>query len=431
MIKRLFIALLLIFTLSNVHAQFLMDMIDTTKDIGKGMFSMYKKFDHISIGGYIQPEFQAGSAKGEKTFDGGDFPLNVNNRFILRRGRIRFDYARFNIKNQPSLQFVFQFDGTERGVFIRDFWGRVFENKWQLFSFTAGMFARPFGYEVNLGSADRESPERGRMSQILMKTERDLGAMVSFEPRKKDNPLRHFKLDIGLFNGQGLTSATDYDSYKDLIARAAIKPFKLATNLTMSTGFSYFNGGFLQNTRYVNRTENINGVKIFVVDSSLSNINTKSPRRYAGADVQFKLKHKSGFTELRAEYWQGKQTATVTTTETPATLLTEPSYIRKFNGAFIYLLHNIFNTHHQVGIKYDWYDPNTTVSGNEIGKAGSNLTATDIKYSTLGFGYINYINENLKLLLWYEIIKNETTQLTGYTSDVKDNIFICRLQFRF
>ena len=52
---------------------------------------------------------------------------------MLRRGRIRFDYVRFNKENKPQIQFVFQFDGTERGVFIRDFWGRIWENKWQLF----------------------------------------------------------------------------------------------------------------------------------------------------------------------------------------------------------------------------------------------------------------------------------------------------------
>jgi hypothetical protein len=122
---------------------------------------------------------------------------------MIRRGRIKLEYARFNVKDQPVVHFAFQFDGTDRGVFIRDFFGQVFENKWQLFTFTTGMFARPFGYEVNVSSADRESPERGRMSQTLMKTERDLGFMVSFEPRGRQNFLRFMKLDAGFFNGPG------------------------------------------------------------------------------------------------------------------------------------------------------------------------------------------------------------------------------------
>src|SRR5882757_7410528 len=210
-------------TVNAISAQFLMDMVDTTTNMGKGLLSIYKKFDRVNIGGYIQPQFQVIQEKGAKSYAGGDFAPYVSNRFMIRRGRLRFEYARFTEDNKASVQFVFQFDGTERGVFIRDFWGRYFENKWELFSVSMGMFARPFGYEINLASSDRESPERGRMSQILMKTERDLGAMLSFEPRKKGHPLRHLKIDAGLFNGPGLAATADFDSHKDLITRIALK----------------------------------------------------------------------------------------------------------------------------------------------------------------------------------------------------------------
>ena len=417
-----------------VRAQFLMDMIDTTTDIGKSVLSVSKRFDNIRIGGYLQPQFQLVETKGAKSFNGGDFPINVNNRFMLRRGRIRFDYIHFNKDEKPSVQFVFQFDGTERGVFIRDFWGRVFENKFKLFSFSTGMFARPFSYELNLSSSDRESPERGRMSQILMKTERDLGAMVSFEPRVKNHPLKYLKIDAGLFNGPGLSSPADYDSHKDFIGRAAIKPFPITKSINFSIAASWYNGGILQTTKYVYRIGDNASGKRFIVDSSLNNIGKLAPRKYYGADVQFKIKNSKGFTELRAEYITGTQTSFANTSETPAALPTDnstPFYVRKFNGAYFYLLQNIFNTHHQLGIKYDWYDPNTEIKEKEIGKAGSNINEYNIKYSTLGFGYINYINDNLKLVLWYEKIFNEKTQLPGYTTDVKDNIFTGRLQFRF
>ncbi len=406
-----------------------MDMVDTSKEMGKGMLSIYKKFDHIRIGGYIQPQFQIAQGKGAKSYNGGDFATNVNSRFMIRRGRIRFDYVHFSEGKGPSVQFVFQFDGTERGVFIRDFWGRVFENKYQLFALSVGMFARPISYELNLSSSDRESPERGRMSQILMKTERDLGAMVTFEPRKKDHPLRFLKIDLGFFNGPGLAATADFDSHKDLIARVALKPYSITKNISFSAGASVLDGGFLQNTKYVYTT---NG-KTFTVDSSLTNNGNIAPRKYYGADMQVRIKNKVGFTELRAEFLTGTQTATATTSETPAALLTgtDGYYVRKFNGAYFYVLQNIFNPHHQLAIKYDWYDPNSKVKGDDIGKAGSTLSATDIKYSTLGFGYIHYVNENLKLVLWYEKVTNEKTALSGYTSDLKDDVFTCRLQFRF
>lgn len=166
-------------------AQFLMDMIDTATEKGKGLLAIYKKFDHLRIGGYIQPQFQVASAKGAKTFAGTDFPGQVSNRFILRRSRVRIDFAHFENGRKPGVQIVFQFDANERAFTVRDVWGRIFENNFQLFSFTTGMFARPFGFETNLSSGDRESPERTRMNQTLMKSERDLGAMISFDVRKK------------------------------------------------------------------------------------------------------------------------------------------------------------------------------------------------------------------------------------------------------
>jgi hypothetical protein len=429
---RKFIIVLLLISASQLgKAQFLTDMMDTTTNLGKGMLQMYRKFDRIYFTGYVQPQFQIAQEKGVNSFSGGDFAPKSNSRFSMRRGRIRLDYVHMNPNDQVSLYFVFQFDGSERGVFVRDIWGRIFENKWQLFSFTTGMFARPFGYEVNLGSADRESPERGRMSQTLMKVERDLGAMVTFEPRRPNHPLHYLKLDAGLFNGQGLNATQEYDSYKDFIARASWKPYPITKQFFISGGLSYFNGGLLQNTQYTYEIANQANGKEFIVDSSLNNIGRKAPRRYYGSDMQLKWKHKYGATELRLEYWRGTQTASAETTETPASLLQEPYYVRKFDGAFAYLLQNIINNKHQLGLKYDWYDPNTDVKGKEIGTGGNNINATNIKYTTLSIGYNYSINENVRLMLWYDFVKNESTSLTGYTDDVKDNVFTTRLQFRF
>ena len=77
-----------------LQAQYLMDMVDTSKETGRGLLAMYKKFDHLKIGGYIQPQFQVASGKGIKSFEGGDFSPRVSNRFLLRRSRVRANRAR-------------------------------------------------------------------------------------------------------------------------------------------------------------------------------------------------------------------------------------------------------------------------------------------------------------------------------------------------
>lgn len=430
---RKLIYLFIFITLSTpARSQFLMDMVDTTTDMGKTFLDLYENYGKIRISGYLQPQFQIAQSKGAPSYIGGDFDSLVNNRFMLRRGRVRFDYLHYPKNNGLTVQFALQFDGTERGVNIRDLWGRVHENKFHLFSFTMGMFARPFSYEVNRSSQDRESPERGRLTQILMRTERDMGAMLSLDPRTKGHPLDYIKFDIGLFNGQGMTAPRDFDSHKDLIMRLAHKPQFVTKNLSLSGGLSFLTGGMEQNTKYVLRTKDVGGVKNFVIDSTTSNQGEIAPRKYYSADMQLKWERPKTNTELRLEYVRGTQTGTQTSSETPTRLFygNEGHYIRDFDGAFFFLLQNIINKKNQIGVKYDWYDPNTKVKGREIGN-GNNLNGADVKFSTLGFGYIHYIDDHFKVTVWYDKIHNEKTSVPGFEKDIKDDIFTLRLQFTF
>ena len=237
---------------------------------------------------------------------------------------------------------------------------KLIETRHKLFSMTTGLFARPFGYEVNLSSQFRETPERGRMSQILMPTERDLGVMGSFEPLEQTHKLSHFKFDVGFFNGQGLSGSTDFDSHKDLISRLFIKPFVL-NKVDLSGGLSFLYGGWKNGTKYVYETGTaLNGDKVFVVDSTAGNLGKSSPRHYYGADAQLKIRHGWGATEWRAEYWFGKQPGTEQSTTNPGTLPNSngnpvPTYVRNFDGAFLLFLQNIVNDEHQLMLKYDWY----------------------------------------------------------------------------
>jgi hypothetical protein len=420
----------------NINAQRYLTDIDSSFFIKDTVRPIIKRFENIIISGYMQPQFQVAESDGAPSFAGGNFSQYSQTRFMLRRARVKVDYLLKTKENFPKALFSFQIDATERGVIVRDMYVRLFEAKRNNFSVTAGLFARPFGFEVNLSSSARETPERGRMSQILMPGERDLGVMLSFDPQKINHKLKHFKLDAGFFNGQGVTGTTDFDDHKDFISRLSIKPYSI-NNIVLSGGLSFLRGGWKNGTKYVYESGKAsNGDKIFVIDSSLSNLGNSAPRHYYGADIQFAIHHNWGETELRAEHWFGTQPGTATTTLNPGTIpnnngIPLPTYVRHFNGSFFYFLQNIINRKHQLLVKYDWYDPNIKVEKSEIGKPGTNITTADIKFYTLGFGYVYYFSSQLKLILYYDVVKNEITQLSGYTSDSKDNIFTTRLQFRF
>jgi hypothetical protein len=426
-LKTLVVATALLFSVNNLKGQYLMDMIDTTKTSGQDMLGILKKFNHIRMSGYLQPQFQVAESEGAKSFGGGDFAAGVDNRFMMRRSRVKFDYAVFSPEKMPKVQLAFQFDATERGVVARDLWGRFFENKYNCFSLVTGMFARPFGYEINLSSSDRESPERGRMSQILMKTERDLGAMVVFAPQKKDHPLHRVEASLGVFNGQGLAATTDYDKYKDIIGRIQLKNYPLSKTTTLSVGGSVLSGGIRQSNKTIFKADSKSPDFLATTDSL--NIGSAAQRMYLGADAQLKIKTSVGTTEFRAEFITGTQTGTSASSETPATLPTEALYSRPFNGAYFYVLQG-FGKKHQIVLKYDWYDPNTNAETTQLNNT-TKLTAADVKYSTFGLGYIYYIHENLRAVVWYDFIQNEKTQLVGLTDDLKDNLFTFRLHYRF
>lgn len=422
----------------NTFAQrFLMDLVDTTNQMGKGMLSIYERYNRVRISGYIQPQFQYITEKGADTYNGGNFSDISNNRFMLRRGRLRVDYAHLNEKGEPTSYFVFQFDGTERGVAIRDFWGRFYENKFKLFALTTGMFARPFGYEVNLSSANRETPERGRMSQILMKTERDIGAMLTLNKRRKDGKTSDFKLDIGVFNGQGMSGPNDYDSHKDIIAKVSMKPKRINnfSRALFSAAISGYAGGITSQSQVIYKVEKKNENYTMVRDSSQQNLGKATPRNYAGADAQLIIPNKRGQTEFRAEYIKGRQTATALSSETPGIYpvsngLKDPLYVRNFDGAYFYFLQNLNSADHQFVVKYDWYDPNKKVSGTEVSVANG-FSKADLRYNTLGVGYVYRPNESLKFMFYYENVKNEKSGLPGFTSDAPDDVFTCRVQYNF
>lgn len=434
--KFLFAVVSLLLTASDGYAQRYLSDLDSSFFIKDTVRPVIKRFENLRITGYIQPQFQKAQSDGAPSYTGGNFSQYSSSRFMLRRARIKIDYILPSKLRYPKALFTFQIDATERGVIVRDMFLKLFETKRNLFSLTAGLFARPFGYEVNLSSAFRETPERGRMSQILMPSERDIGIMVSYEPQEKGKSRNRFKFDIGFFNGQGLSGTTDFDSHKDLISRVFIRPFS-SGKWELSGGLSFLRGGWKNGTKYVYESGvAANGDKVFVVDSSERNLGKSSPRHYYGGDIQVKLQHGWGESEWRAEYWFGTQPGTSLATSNPGTLPTSggnpvPTYVRHFDGIFLLFLQNIISNKHQLMVKYDWYDPNIKVKKSEIGKPGTNLTTADIKFSTLGIGYAYHINPQTKVILYYDFVKNELTRVAGYETDLKDNILTCRLQFRF
>ncbi|HQQ21085.1 MAG TPA: porin [Bacteroidales bacterium] len=133
----------------------------------------------LKVSGYIQGQYQYGDV---------DASLNVGSkntskdegyhRMGIRRGRIKFTY------DKSIASAVFQLDLTEKGVSFKDVYMQIKDPKFSASSIKVGVFDRPFGYEITYSSSSRETPERSQIFRTLFPNERDLGVMVTLQPKK-------------------------------------------------------------------------------------------------------------------------------------------------------------------------------------------------------------------------------------------------------
>lgn len=387
--------------------------------------SSYDPHD-IAITGYLQTQYQRAQSAGINSFSGGNFDKNSQDRFMIRRGRLKID------RTDKYSSVVFQIDATQNGVQLMDAFIQLHHPDAKDLLFTAGLFNRPFGYSIVYSSGYRDFPERARVFQTLMPRERDLGAMASYRPKKI---FKFLTAELAVINGSG-HSARDYDSKKDIVGNLGFK-FDSLANKKFHIGF----GGSIYNGSVRNDTESYytNTDGGFFKNTSAENTGRNLKRDYYGANVQLQYDNSFGATSLKAEYIAGTQpgvassagiSGPVASTSFASQPLTD-LYLRSFSGCYVWLSQKIAKTKLTAIIGYDMYDPNTKVKEQEIGIANSNTTAGDIKFSTLGYGLTYLINPRIKLTLYNEHVVNDPTQLPQYSDDIKDDVFTARLQYRW
>lgn len=372
----------------------------------------------IKLSGYIQSQFQSIENDGAASFSGGSFSTGMHNRISVRRGRLKVTY------DNDLTQYVLQLDATERGLGLKDAYIYTKDPWLKTFALKGGVFDRPFGFEIGYSSSSRETPERSRIFQTLFPGERDLGASIEIFPSAEI--LNHFNFKGGFFAGNGVNA--EVDNQKDFIGRLGFSLPFYEENLAIDGGVSgYFGKVKLAAGKYL---YTVNSPTLALKDSSNKGW---GDRNYIGFDMQiyYDIPVLGGFS-LRGEYITGKQTGSSSSSTSPTALQTGDLYLRKFSGFYINYVQNI-GDRNQLVVKYDVYDPNTSVSADEIGNAANaKLGAADLKYSTLGLGLVHYWDDNIKFVFYYDLVKNEkTSKIAAFNDDLKDNVFTFRIQYRF
>lgn len=432
--KVLTLLIVLVLFASYTHAQEdttytkLKEKIEEVKGALEGLNETYLEtkttvdaLKKIKLSGYIQTQFQSADVDGIASFSGGNFGAGMHNRFMVRRGRLKAMY------DNDLTQFVLQIDATEKGLGLKDAYV-FFKEPWlKSFGLKAGVFDRPFGFEISYSSSSRESPERSRLFQTLFPGERDLGVSFEYSPYIPfEDFLGYFNFKGGFFAGNGVNP--EVDNQKDFIGRLGFQLPLTEENFEIDGGIS----------AYMGKVKLASGKSIFTVNSptlaAAATSEAWADRSYLGLDAQvyYSLPLLGGFT-LRGEFINGKQPGgSSTSSSSPTVLQTGDLYLRNFTGYYFMYVQNLGDKN-QLVVKYDSYDPNSDVSGDQIGQiAAAKLSAGDLNYSTLGLGWVHYWDDNVKFTFYYDSVSNETSKnLAGFTEDLKDNVFTFRIQYKF
>ena len=408
------------------------------EDVEKNLIQI-KKLQKLKISGYLQGQFEVGQefattkvGKPETYDNKRDGNSGNFIRFGIRRGRVNVGWE------EQFGSASFQLDISERGVSVKEAYIKASEPWLKIATVTAGIFNRPFGDEISYPSHRRETPEMTVLFQNLFPDEKDLGAMITLAAPKKSK-VAGLKLDAGAFCGNGI--AVPDNGKIDFIGH--LKYDKKWSKISFGIGTSMYYGS-VRNTDtvlYKVQKEN-NGTNIWVANEVPPF--QKNIRQYYGVDAQLSIWHKCGQTQLRGEVLFGTQPSTKTKFSSPKGDLMQfgavPfNYLRKFWGAHIYYVQDIYKTPMALVLKYSYLNPNTQLKGIEI------KNKIDLPYHYLGGGLLLKFTSFLQLMCFYEQPFNSTNNsipvdtepadgknnVANYQKLMKEGVFTCRLQFKF
>lgn len=414
--------------------------------IGEGEIA---KLSKIKISGYVQGQYQ--------NFESPSLQSTSNNYWSIRRARFKLVY-----EATDGVKLVLQPDFVPGAFSIREAYA-VLNDRWtKSFSFWAGKFNRP-NYEVEYSSSQLDVLERPLVIRTLYPGEYAIGAKLEFNPLNV--PIH---MQLAMLNGADGLSITnssntnmntvenrDFDNYKDIMARVFYN-FALGNFGGLDVGaHGYF--GSLKSYSTATLSSDYNTFEA-------TGFGDPVKKNWFGGEFQLFADVLGGMS-LKGEYISGKN-ASIGYSYVPAgsdpvknpAVLGVANFQNNFTGYFLYFIKNL-GRNNQFAFRYDYYDPNTDLTGDEIGitkytpadpamfksrTSGKNDLAT----TTFSFALHHYFDEQIRISLAYDIVQNETVGTAGKVTDtyqdaygqsvvydyskvINNNVLTLRLQAKF
>ncbi len=384
--------------------------------------SMQEITKNIQISAYFQGQYQHGQK------DVNRLGVGANNENLGEKSFNRYGLRRAYVSTLYETGIVYgliTFEIKDRKIWFSDAFLNITDPWTKRFSFSAGSINSLFGYELSVSPSKYELIEGTSFLYSLFPDIYDIGARVTYQAPDK---YANLNVNLALVAGNGINQETD--SKRDFVGSITASSDKNRP-IRISGGLAYYNGSVYQGTENVYKMEN----EKFILNSDPANIGKYAKREYIDVNAQLAIKTSLGLSELRGEYVQGTQPSGQFSYDSPNSGERPKidTYIRKFKGGYIYYLQ-------QIGPKlpltlftgYSFYDPNTKISGDDIGKHNTNKT--DIKYQTASLGLIWFPYPAIRLQAFYEMPINEKSinlASDGFDRKRKENVLTLRVQYKY
>ena len=376
--------------------------------------------------GYLQFDYQHSQASSDQ-LQQGNGPLNQN-RFLLRRGRIRVDrywswvLATLELDANTISGMAVGIRRAEGSVFYR---GSNRKDLPPLVMLTAGITDLPFGYELLEPDGSRVFMERSLSSTALYPTKMDTGIKVS-------GAIAFVRYGIALTNGEpvdGRGFPRDPNNAKDITGRVGVD-VPIRQILTVTGGISFAKGtGFHAGTpatksSIVWRDENQDGIatsdELVGVPGTAAQPSSNFNRWALGMDLGFEIPTPIGATHVYGEIYAASNYDRGFLVADPVSAGVD---IRELGGyAAVTQQVGPFGI---LGVRFSTYDPNADIFEERQGKLEPRTQT--VKTVSLVGGVV--LPRHARLLFEYDFVRDYLGRdSVGVPTDARNDTWTTRLQ---
>jgi hypothetical protein len=393
----------------------------------------------LSLSAYIQAQLEIHEDSEDQVLQGGA-PLNQN-RFLLRRGRLRLDAAwewtalALEIDGNTTRNPSFSVRRAEATVLWRGPWGPPPEDLAALrgygpppiIALTAGVTEIPFGYEMTHSARERAFMERSQGSLAFFPSEPDVGARLW-------GGASFFRYAIAILNGEplderGTSGVREFNGSKDVVGRLGVEvdPHEVlhvggGVSVLRGEGFHRGNDATKDTAQWNDSNENgsIDAGEV-TANPGVSATPSKNFERWGGAlDLQVKIETPLGATFVYGEISIAEN---LDRGFFPADPFISGVDLREvaYYGAIVQEV----TPYALVGFRFDSYDPNADFLDARAGE----VLPTSQTITTVSPLVGAVLPGRAKLIFQYDFIEDALTRdEVGVPTDLENDRFTTRLQ---